>query len=234
MGRKSVVVVGESPNYLVEVLPCHGADVTSFQLGASCIRHCETSRPHVVVTDLHLADISPGALVPHLASAAIPVVVMTAKNDLRTLVACLGAGADDYITTPVDNRLVLARLRNITRTARRDRPAAVEQFRFARLAIDNLAKVVECDGTAVKLTPREFELLVCLARHEGQPVGRADLLREVWSSDPAYSASSTVNEHVRRLRLKLGDRADSPELIETVPGGYMLHGAGRSSALPPG
>jgi DNA-binding response OmpR family regulator len=98
---------------------------------------------------------------------------------------------------------------------------------FGELTIDVGSKEVALRGEQIRLTPREFNLLVHLARHPGRTFTRQEILRDVWHSTRATSAASTVNEHIRRLRLKLEVDPTNPRHIVTVAGfGYRFDAEG--------
>jgi DNA-binding response OmpR family regulator len=131
-------------------------------------------------------------------------------------------GADDYLTKPFSPRELTARLKALLRRSRPARePALLE---IGELRIDTLALEASYLGQGIALTPREFDLLVFFAHHPGRVLSREELLRKVWGYD-YLGETRTVDVHVRRLRVKLGE--DHP-VIETVTGaGYKLASASR-------
>ena len=141
----------------------------------------------------------------------------------------LELGADDYLAKPFSMRELLARVKAILRRAELSRtappPPAPTRLVLDGLTVDLGRRRAAVDEEAVALKPREFDLLAFLARHPGQVFTRAQLLEHVWGYD-YVGDSRTVDVHVRSLRTKLGDRADSPRWIETVWGvGYRFREA---------
>jgi DNA-binding response OmpR family regulator len=143
--------------------------------------------------------------------------MLTARADESDKVLGLNLGADDYITKPFSMRELIARVRAVLRRAEGtdDEPQVYDN---GVLAIDPSTFSVRCQGRDVRLTRKEFALLLELARNQGRVMTREVLLDRVWGMI-YYGDSRTLDVHIRRLRQKLGD----PSLIETVTGiGYRL------------
>ncbi|SNU01934.1 DNA-binding response regulator, OmpR family, contains REC and winged-helix (wHTH) domain [Ruaniaceae bacterium KH17] len=150
----------------------------------------------------------------------LPIIMLTARSDPIDIVAGLECGADDYVTKPVEPRVLDARVKAVLRRAA---PAGSEGLlRFGELAINRAAMTVTRAGEPVSLTPTELRLLLELAEHAGQVLSRHQLLQRVW--DYGYSGDSRlVDAVVQRLRGKVEARPSEPELIKTVRGiGYRL------------
>jgi len=158
------------------------------------------------------------------ATRDLPVLVLTARAAEMDKLLGFEHGADDYVTKPFSPRELVARLQALLRRARPDRAEPAVEHEGVR--VDTLAREATCDGRALTLTPREFELLAFLARHPGRVLTREELLRKVWGYD-YVGETRTVDVHVRRLRQKLGRRGG---LIETVTGsGYKFAPRSRRS-----
>lgn len=149
----------------------------------------------------------------------IPVIILSARAAERDKVQGLDLGAEDYITKPFSVRELQARIR----TALRRMPSENERIVIGALTLIPACREVYVDGARVDLTQKEFEVLCCLARCNGQTVTRGQLLQSVWGYDNDEDPSRTVDSHIKTLRLKIGDPALTPRFIQTVRGtGYRL------------
>lgn len=148
----------------------------------------------------------------------LPVLMLTARDDIRSKVSGLESGADDYLTKPFALEELLARVRALLR-----RRAGSRTLRVGGIALDLQARTVQVGGATVELTAREFSLLEFLMRHPNQPISRRDLLAHVWQLD--FDPHSTVLETtMNRLRRKLTPPGGAPP-IRTVRGaGYRFVG----------
>lgn len=151
---------------------------------------------------------------------ALPVVLVTARNEEIDRVLGLELGADDYVSKPFSSRELVARLRAILRRATfMEGPAKETAMTFGPISVDLDRHVARIDGTPLDLTRREFELLAYFLKNPRRVLGREKILQQVWGLE-YLGESRTIDAHVRRLRSKLRDAA---ALIETVVGvGYRL------------
>lgn len=156
-------------------------------------------------------------------NSIVPIMMLTARNTELDTVLGLELGVDDYLAKPFGMRELVARVRALLRravsgaAAQADRPLTVDYLRL----LPRERKVFR-DGEPVQLRPREFDLLLFLARHRGQVFSRDQLLEHVWGYDFA-GESRTVDVHVRLLREKLERNPSEPVLIQTVRhAGYCL------------
>ncbi|WP_369055086.1 response regulator transcription factor [Kineococcus terrestris] len=144
----------------------------------------------------------------------VPVVVLTARDDVSDTVAALEGGADDYVTKPFRFEELLARVRL---RLRQDRAAEVTLLSAGDLQLDLLTRTAAVAGRSVTLSSREFALAEAFLRHPGQVLSREQLLSSVWGYD-FDPGSNVVDVYVRYLRKKLG-----ADRVETVRGmGYRL------------
>jgi DNA-binding response OmpR family regulator len=152
----------------------------------------------------------------------LPILMLTARADEIDRVVGLEIGADDYVTKPFSPREVVARVRAIGRRAGLVMRPASALLTFDRLEIDEAAREVRVDGSDVALKPREFALLLELASNPGVALSRRMLLQRVWGFD-FEGDERTVDVHVRRLRLKIEEKANMPPLLHTIHGfGYKF------------
>jgi DNA-binding response OmpR family regulator len=154
------------------------------------------------------------------ADRPVPVLMLTARAEETDVLVGLGVGADDYLTKPFRMRELVARVAALLR--RVERAAALVGTRalvLGDLRVDPGARRVWRGAEEVRLTPTEFDLLVCLAGAGGSVVSRERLLEDVWGW-PGASGTRTVDSHVKGLRAKVG-----ADLIRTVHGvGYAIEG----------
>jgi two-component system phosphate regulon response regulator PhoB len=204
-----------------------GFEAEVVRTGEGALAMAAEFRPHVVVLDLMLPDLSGYEVCRRLredpALAEVAVLMLTARGDEADRIVGLESGADDYVVKPFSVREVVLRVQALAkRTA--DRPAdtpppdsAAQVLRARELEVDLRSHEVRHAGELLNLRPLEFKLLVTLLGEPGRVFSRAELLAEVWGIRDA-SSTRTVDVHIKRLRSNLGRAAD---LIETVHGfGY--------------
>lgn len=151
----------------------------------------------------------------------MPVLMLTARDSVEDRVKGLEGGADDYLPKPFDARELVARVRALLR---RDAVHRTGKISIDDLEIDTHAQTVTRGGNALRLTPREYSLLVSLARNEGRILTREVILEDVWNNEE--SLENTVNFHITSLRKKV-DYPGAQKLIHTVHGfGYSLRRPG--------
>jgi len=187
----------------------------------------ETARraiPDLIVLDLLLPGIDGRDVLASLRDEgyAMPVLVLTALGDESTKVHGLDLGADDYMTKPFALRELLARVRALLRrrAATDDEPAMA--YRFGAVVLDTATRSVMRRGRPLALRPKEFDLLLALARRAGAIATRAELMTEVWGY-AADAMSRTLDAHIAMLRRKLEADAAAPRHLLTVRAvGYRI------------
>jgi DNA-binding response OmpR family regulator len=223
--RPKILIVDDEPEAveLVEFnLKQAGFDVLTAADGAEALKKARTTLPNLVVLDLMLPEIDGLEVCKMLrrdpTTAAIPIVMVTAKAAEIDRILGLELGADDYITKPFSPRELVLRIKNILQ---RGRPSAQtpDTHKFGDLLIDSPRHLVSWRGRKIDLTATEFRLLSLLAERRGRVQSREQLLRDVWEYNNLID-TRTVDTHMRRLREKLGPAS---KYLDTVRGvGYRF------------
>lgn len=226
--KKRILVVDDEPQItrvLRTSLAGSGYEVRTADDGHSGLRSAREWQPDLVITDISMPNMNGIELCRQLRSeSSLPIIVLSVKGEEKTKVEALDAGADDYVTKPVGMDELLARVRrNLARTRGTEDPAK-RTITIGDFKIDSEAFRVSVKNSEVRLTPKEFELLLYLARHAGRVVTHRTLLLAIWGPN-----SVEQPEHVRvlvgQLRKKLD--AETPRYIITEPWvGYRFEPAG--------
>lgn len=223
--KERILVVDDEPDAveLVEFsLKQAGFDVVTAADGAEALRKAQANPPDLIVLDLMLPEID-GLEVCRLlrrnpATAAVPVLMLTAKAAEIDRVVGLELGAEDYVTKPFSPRELILRIKRIFDRAKKP-PAKRERIATGDLCIDLPCHSVTFKGNAIELTATEFRLLALLAERAGRVQSRDQLLRDVWNYDAAID-TRTVDTHMRRLRKKLGPASRHLDTVRGV--GYRF------------
>jgi len=201
---------------LVRGLGQRGLAVASVGAGLAALEVVVKDRPDVVLLDLGLPDVDGLQVLAMIrAVSKVPVIVVTAQDDDRTVVAALDGGADDYVVKPFGVDQVAARIRAILR--RGGANVAAKPYVVGQLVVDPRTRTATLGGQLIELSRKEFELLLALASRQGEVVTRRELLVEVWQQ-PYGGGDRTVDVHVSWLRRKLGETAANPRYLRTVRG----------------
>jgi two-component system, OmpR family, KDP operon response regulator KdpE len=220
-----VLVVDDEPSIIRALrinLTARGYDVSTASDGASGLAAVARERPDVVILDLGLPDMDGTEVISGVRGwASTPIIVLSVWGAEGQKVAALDAGADDYVTKPFGMDELLARLRAAVRRAS---PAPDEPVvKTGDFTVDLAAKrVTRADGSDVRLTPTEWQLLEVLVRNCGRLVTQRQPLREVWG--PAYETESNyLRVYVAQLRRKLEPEPSRPRYLLTESGmGYRF------------
>jgi two-component system KDP operon response regulator KdpE len=227
--KKRILVVDDEPQItrvLRTTLTGSGYEVRTANDGHGGLRTAREWQPDLVITDVSMPNMDGIELCRQLrAESTLPIIVLSVKGDEKAKVDALDAGADDYVTKPIGMEELLARVRrNLART----KPAEDGTQRTITIGdfkIDADAFRVSVKNVEVRMTPKEFELLLYLARHAGRVVTHRTLLLAIWGPN-----SLEQPEHLRvlvgQLRKKI-DTGDTPRYIVTEPWvGYRFEPAG--------
>ncbi len=202
---------------LAEALQARGHTVSAVIRGSDALhRHREAD---VILLDLNLPDMHGLDVLRKVRQVSpVPVLVLTASGDERSVVRGLRLGADDYLTKPVRLAELLARMDAVVRRAALSSAPQDDVVRVEDVEIDLGARRVLVDGNDIGLTAKEFAVLAVLAVRPGTAVSRQQLMDEVWG-DAYLAVSRSLDVHLTQLRAKL----DRPGLLTTIRGfGYRL------------
>jgi DNA-binding response OmpR family regulator len=192
--------------------------------GDAAIAQARSTRPDLIVLDLMLPGRS-GLDVCRILRAEMttPIIMLTAKAEEVDKVVGLEVGADDYLTKPFSMRELMARVRSLLRRATMP-VEEKESLASGDLVIDLRRREVRRESRVLNLKPKEYDLLVFLARNRGRALTRDQILSDVWGYD-FLGDSRTVDVHVRWLREKIEDEPGKPVRLLTVRGaGYRFDG----------
>ena len=223
--RPKILVVDDEPE-AVELLQFNleqnGFKVLTAADGVEALHKVRTLMPNLVVLDVMLPEIDGIEVCKMIrrdpATAAIPIIMLTARAAEIDRVLGLELGADDYMTKPFSPRELILRIRKLLQRGSVS-PEGGKVIQIGDLAIDEPRHMVSWKGTPIDLTATEFNLLKVLAERRGRVQSRDQLLQDVWDYNTLVD-SRTVDTHMRRLREKLGPAGD---LLDTVRGvGYRF------------
>ncbi len=200
-----VLVVDDEPQIrrvLRLALTSQGFDLRVAADGESALDTLRDWPPDLVVTDLSMPGVNGLELCRRIRqTSAVPIIVLSVKGEERTKVAALDAGADDYVTKPFGMDELLARVRAVFRRAPAD-SAHASRLTVGVFTIDIAAHTVLIDGREVRLTPKEFDLLVYFARHPGKVLTHRGVLGAVWGAEHAEQ-TEYLRVFVGQLRKKI-------------------------------
>jgi two-component system KDP operon response regulator KdpE len=220
--KQRILIVDDEPQItrvLRRSLASHGYDVRSAADGESALETFGDWHPDLVITDLSMPNLDGLALCRQLRTlSSVPVIVLSVKGEEQTKVEALDAGADDYVTKPFGMDELLARIRATLRRApeqqaEESEPATIETGDF-RVNIET--REVAVLGRQVRLTPKEFDLLVYMVRHPAKVLTHRTLLAAVWGGN-YIEQTEYLRVFVGQLRKKIESDPASPRYILTEP-----------------
>lgn len=206
-----------------------GYQVTLAYTGADAAREILTGEFDLAVLDIMLPDIDGFELLRTIrAEHTYPVIMLTARDSQGDKIEGLSLGADDYVVKPFRPLELVARVKAQLRRymsygtrGQAEEDSAI--ISFNGLVINRDARQVTVDERPVRLTPLEYSILLYLAENRGRVVPVGDLFRAVWDEEFMSSSNNTVMVHIRHLREKIGDDAQSPRFIKNIWGvGYTI------------
>lgn len=223
-GPARILIVDDEPQihrFLRPSLLASGFVPISASTGSEALRSIASAAVDTVILDLGLPDLDGKDIIKAIRKhSAVPIIVLSARDREAEKIDALDLGADDYVNKPFAIGELLARIRSVLRrptAERRDEPAI---YALGPVLVDTRQHLVTRAGEAVHLTPKEFDLLVLLARHAGRVLTHRHILNDVWG--PAHGGDTQyLRVFIGQLRQKLEVNPAEPQLILTEPGvGY--------------
>jgi two-component system KDP operon response regulator KdpE len=216
--KSKVLVVDDEPQItrvLRTVLSSQGYQVQTAAEGEAALTSFTEFRPELVITDLYMPHMDGVELCKRIrAMSSVPIIVLSVKGEERTKVEALDSGADDYVTKPFGIDELLARVRAALRRGSGEQEAA--SFEAGDFRVDLDSRRVHAHGQEIRLTPKEFDLFVYMARHPNRVITHRTLLEAVWGE-----ASQEQPEYLRvfmgQLRKKLEPDPSNPKYLVTEP-----------------
>jgi len=210
---------------LSTLLKHHGYEVVTAHSADEGLRQAYLTHPDLVILDIMMPVMDGWEVCHRLRELSdMPIIFLSAKGDIRDVVKGLEMGADDYVIKPFDNHELVARIKAHLRRAPSTAPAEELAFDEGQLVINFYRREVTVRGQRVELTPKEFDLLACLANNAGRVLSRRDLVVQAWG--PQYGdAVESLKPYIHYLRRKLEKDPSQPQWIVTSRGvGYRFAG----------
>jgi two-component system, OmpR family, KDP operon response regulator KdpE len=219
-GKRNILVVDDEPQItrvLKTTLSSQGYGIRTAADGKQALQEMKSWTPDLVITDLRMPNMDGLQLCRAIrAESRVPIIVLSVKGEETIKVEALDAGADDYITKPFNVNELLARVRAALRRAMVSFEPETSVIEVGDFRVDIPARKIEVKEKEVHLTPKEFDLLVYLARHPGKVITHHALLTAVWGSNSAQQPEY-LRVFVGHLRKKLEPEEGTPRYIVTEP-----------------
>ena len=219
-GKRNILVVDDEPQItrvLKTSLSSQGYSIRTASDGKQALQEMENWSPDLVITDLRMPNMDGLELCRAIRTESrVPIIVLSVKGEETIKVESLDAGADDYVTKPFNMNELLARVRAALRRAAVPSEPETALIEIGDFRIDIPTRKIEVKEREVHLTPKEFDLLVYLARHPGKVITHHALLTAVWGPNSAQQPEY-LRVFVGHLRKKLETDEDTPRYIVTEP-----------------
>jgi len=220
--KPNILVVDDEPQItrvLKTTLASHGYSIRTARDGDEAVLLMKDWSPDLLITDLRMPNMDGLALCRQVRrnKSAVPIIVLSVRGEERTKVEALDAGADDYVTKPFSVNELLARVRAaLRRGAAAKKPESEETIEIGDFRIDLQGHMAFLKAQEVKLTPKEFDLLVYLARHPGKVLTHRALLAAVWGAN-STEQPEYLRVFIGHLRKKIEPEEKTPRYIITEP-----------------
>jgi two-component system KDP operon response regulator KdpE len=219
-GKGNILVVDDEPQItrvLKTTLSSLGYGTRTAGDGYEALQLMKSWSPDLLITDLRMPNMDGLELCRQVrANSQMPIIVLSVRGEERIKVQALDAGADDYVTKPFSTNELLARVRAALRRASIKEQPDLQVFDIGAFHIDLEVRAVQVKGCGLHLTPKEFDLLVYMARHAGKVITHRALLSAVWG-EGSVEQPEYLRVFVGHLRKKLEAEEGSPQYIVTEP-----------------
>jgi two-component system, OmpR family, KDP operon response regulator KdpE len=224
MPGESILIIDDEEQirrFLKIGLESQGYRVFETDNGTDGLTQAVMKRPDAVLLDLNLPDIDGNEVLRKLREwYTAPVIVLTVRESETDKVELLDGGADDYITKPFGMEELLARLRAVLRRARQDPEEPL--FSYRHLSVDLAKRIVMVNGSPVKFTPLEYDLLKLFVKNPGKVLTQRQIMREIWGPG-MESETSYLRVYIAALRKKIEEDPSRPKILVTEPAvGYRF------------
>ena len=196
-----------------------GFEIVSVSSQREALAALENENVDLLLLDISLAEGSGLAVCEAAKGHGLPVIFLTASGDENSVVRGLDMGADDYIAKPFRPRELVSRIRSVLRRSGKTNSVVM----LGSVSVDTEKGIVSKNGTEIKLSALEFRLLMAFVNQRGKLLTRNALLEEIWDAGGDFVNDNTLTVYIKRLREKIEDDPQKPEIIKTVRGlGYRV------------
>ena len=219
----STILIVEDDITIIRTLEAYllseGFEIVSVSSQREALAALENENVDLLLLDISLAEGNGFAVCEAAKGHGLPVIFLTASGDENSVVHGLDMGADDYIAKPFRPRELVSRIRSVLRRSGKTKRVVM----LGSVSVDAEKGIVSKNGTEINLSALEFRLLMAFVNHRGKLLTRNALLEEIWDAGGDFVNDNTLTVYIKRLREKIEDDPQKPEIIKTVRGlGYRV------------
>lgn len=225
-----ILVIDDDPDILEVLrllLSLENYEVLTALDGMTGLALARENNPSMIILDLNLPDINGQQICKIIRGELnVPILILSARDNVSDKVVCLEYGADDYITKPFENIELIARVKAILRRSDKSEEHTGDDdsaIVFHHLHIDKANRQVFAKDEKINLTPKEYEILLYFINKAGHVLSRDDIVNDIWGKNSIYSWSRSLDVHIKNLRQKIEINPKNPDIVRTVSGvGYKI------------
>lgn len=214
----STILIVEDDITIIRTLEAYllseGFEIVSVSSQREALAALENENVDLLLLDISLAEGNGFAVCEAAKGHGLPVIFLTASGDENSVVHGLDMGADDYIAKPFRPRELVSRIRSVLRRSGKTKRVVM----LGSVSVDAEKGIVSKNGTEINLSALEFRLLMAFVNHRGKLLTRNALLEEIWDAGGDFVNDNTLTVYIKRLREKIEDDPQKPEIIKTVRG----------------